>query len=454
MVADDKIRCALAASERRLCDALSLWRDAKKNYFDPDAFRLSLNNGIQALRSVSWILQKSKREFSAFQRWYGRWQERMRADPVLAWFVQVRNIIVKEGDLATHSRARVGVVKSWFEPASIEIEASPFATTEDFAKIVTKAAPQTLSLQLALLRVERRWVDFRLPSHELLEALAHVFGVLSELLLDAHETLLATTGASCCTWYTQQIPFKGRLPPCMSAQDWDRTTWIDLPTGERLIPTVDTAGPTEEHVKKAAKRYPALQDHLRKMKSAKSLEEEAVVAFEFAKTALQTDGYHLPIAIVGHADGSKTIHLLDMQDRSTKHLAFRQLAADMERTSATSVIINEVWVSQLRDREPLRFPTDDPRRREGLLLVAADASGKTYTRKVLFHRNKNGRIRLGKESVSTDATPLFLAPIVAVWPNKNLSIETLQIWQNLQVTSARESPPLGLYVGLFSCQSV
>lgn len=227
MIRGEKNTCPFVAADQRLCDALIEWQDAKKHYFNPGAFRRSLNNCVQALRSVSWILQKSKSEFPGFPRWYQGWQDRMRADPVLKWLVDARNVIVKEGDLATHSKVRVAVVKSWFEPPSIEVEAPPFAKTESFARIVVKAAPEAFFSDAGLLRVERRWVDSELPSHELLEALAHAFGVLSELLFDAHKSLSLPEWPRVVPGMPGTLPPRADFPPaCWHRYGIERFGWI------------------------------------------------------------------------------------------------------------------------------------------------------------------------------------------------------------------------------------
>lgn len=347
----------------------------------------------------------------------------MRADSVLKWLVDARNTIVKEGDLATHSNLRIAVVNSWFEFPSIEVEAPLFTKAENFAKIVTEGIPESFSPDTGLLRVERRWVDSKFPSRELLEALAHTFGILSELLFDAHKSLLSLGVATCCPWYTRYTSVEGRPPPCMLAQLWDRTIWIDVRTGERLMPTVQALRTTEKNLKKATTRYFGGQAPRRKSKLPGDLVKDAAIWFEHAKTVLQKDGYHQPIAIVGHADGSCRIHVLVMDDRSDKYLVFRQLATEIEKIGGTSVVvINEMWVSKVRDGGSFGYPSDDPDRREALALVAADASGKICNHLVFFDRDENGKIRLSEQSIVTDDNPFFLAPILAVWSKRQGSL--------------------------------
>ena len=72
--------CPLNATEKRLTDCLNLFIETKNNYFDPEVFRLKLNNCIQTLRTVTFILQKNRSVFSEFDSWYKQWQDKMRND--------------------------------------------------------------------------------------------------------------------------------------------------------------------------------------------------------------------------------------------------------------------------------------------------------------------------------------------------------------------------------------
>lgn len=69
-------------ARRRLGQAGRLWRRALQAYQDADLFCLEINGLIQALRSVTWLLQKELKPRQDFAQWYAVWQDRLRADPV------------------------------------------------------------------------------------------------------------------------------------------------------------------------------------------------------------------------------------------------------------------------------------------------------------------------------------------------------------------------------------
>lgn len=372
------------------------------------------------MRNVTFVLQKTKSQFNNFDGWYDGWQNRMRKDNIMTWLIEARNVIVKEGDLSTSSKLRIAVVETWFASPCMEMDIHPFVDTEDFAKLLAKHKPNNLDLTVGLLRTERRWVDEQLKEYELLEALSHVFVVLSDLLLDAHENLYYRKDLLKCPWYIQHKPDKDRYPDCMKAQEWDRTIWLDLNTGQMLRPVDFPVRKIDD--KEVKKHYPDLQQRTGQRKKPKDLKEEADILFEGAKTILITDGFHIPIAIVGYPDGHRDILALHMLDRTQKHLSIRKLAADIERSGATSVIlIGEAWVSSTEEYRLTPVGVESPTLGEALQLVAANAKGDTYTRRVLFTKDKNGKISLGKElSVSHDEVNI-LRPIKEVWNKRHVT---------------------------------
>ena len=75
---------------KRLYDARAHWDQSNINYFDPNLFRMNVNAMIQALRSVTFLLQKKKSLIGSFEPWYKGWQEKMRQDPSLKWLLAAR----------------------------------------------------------------------------------------------------------------------------------------------------------------------------------------------------------------------------------------------------------------------------------------------------------------------------------------------------------------------------
>lgn len=406
--------CPLNSAERRLLDCMNLLIEVKKNYFEPDLFRLSLNNCIQTLRTVTFVLQKQKGALQGFDEWYVSWQAKMSGDQVLRWLIKARNTIVKEGDLVTRSIAHASILESWTVEPKIKIDVPPLIKTEEIAEYLSTKIPNKDLLDVGILRIERKWIDSKLPETELFETLTHCYEILMLLLLDAHRSLLSEEDRFKCSWFSHFSSIKKLLPPCVIATDWDRSIWFDLKSGEFCHPEHVNVNLMEK--KQLLKHYPEFPEIIKGTKKPINLKDEVELCFKQAKYLLLKDGHHLPIVILGYPDGKKGIRSLTLEDRTAKHLLYRQLAVDIEKTGANSVIfINETWVAPNDKKRKFIHAVDSPKRRESLMIVAADSYGKVFAREILFVKDEDGKIIFGEEREIDEITPNFLAPILKVW---------------------------------------
>lgn len=406
--------CLLSAVEQRLADALLLWREAEKHYFAPNLFRLDLNNCIQTLRNVTFVLQKSKQAIASFDTWYEPWQERMRSDGILRWLVNARNTVVKEGDIRTLSKARVALLASWNEPPIQEIDVPPLSTPQECAVLMAATKPHGVALEVCILRAERRWVDAKLPETELLEALSHVFKVLSAVLFDAHSHFAAPHTHE-CAWRSMQQALPHGVPACMVRQDWHRTAFFDINSG-MMLKSRDIPVKLPDGIQEVAKaHYGGLGAIGAALRAAHDLNSRVVAFTEMAKRVMLTDGYHLPTAIIDAPGGRGRLCHLKMDDRTEKHMVFRGLAAEIERLGATSVlIITEVWTAKFDPTQPLRHAADFPERGEALQIVGLDNEGNVSSFLVPFTRQEN-TIQFAESIPAHDDTLNFLNPIRDVW---------------------------------------
>src|SRR4051794_31573692 len=119
--------CPLPQTHNRLRQAHDLWHDVEGSYADDDAFVLALNNFISTARSVTFVLQTEgrRRDRERFDPWYAEKQVEMRGDPRMKWLHDARAAIQKQGDLDTHSVARVSVMATDTDIHIAEIEVPP-----------------------------------------------------------------------------------------------------------------------------------------------------------------------------------------------------------------------------------------------------------------------------------------------------------------------------------------
>lgn len=182
--------CPLSGTHSRLNQAHALWHEALDAYDDPERFVTKLNALIEAMRNVTFVLQNELADLSDVREdWYPAWQDDMRSDSRLKWLIGARNLVVHQGDLETHSKARAQIVGELIEGRSVDLDISPVAPAHAVMRELMLSALDDRVCREGTLVIERRWVVDEFPNDELLELLAHCFAVLSELVADGHEQL-------------------------------------------------------------------------------------------------------------------------------------------------------------------------------------------------------------------------------------------------------------------------
>lgn len=197
--------CPSPTAHKRLEEVHRFWHECAEGYQDPEEFRSKLNACIQAARNLTFALQKEGSRVPDFKKWYPVQQERMKADPIMRWLHDARTQIVHRGDLATESWARVWLQIDYagagrevaaglpqpFQMKSGEsspnFEANPLLSLEQILSRIDELPLPSRIKQESTVTIERRWVEANLPDMELLDALAHVYGILSQIIAGAHD---------------------------------------------------------------------------------------------------------------------------------------------------------------------------------------------------------------------------------------------------------------------------
>ncbi|MCY3821693.1 MAG: hypothetical protein OXH52_20455 [Gammaproteobacteria bacterium] len=186
--------CPIPKAHRTLVEAHHFWHQAADNYSHPDLFRANLNATIQALRNVTFSLQNEKHAFADFDAWYQPWQTRMKASSVLSWSKEARNAVVKQGELHTASTATVRLL-TWKDDELTRLSIAPETSSEALLStlpvidLIAKVSIPSGDLSSAVLELERQWNLPNFRNREVLDALAAAYGLLSDLLVDAHASL-------------------------------------------------------------------------------------------------------------------------------------------------------------------------------------------------------------------------------------------------------------------------
>ena len=361
---------------------------------EPESFRLALNSLIQALRNVTWLLQKRKALLPDFPAWYGEWQDSARQDSIMAWIVRSRNRIVKEADLELHSRVGVFISLDWVNEMHMTWSLPPRYTTRQI--LIRLLSTQDIP-PVGVLTVERKWVDRFLPEHELLDACAHAYRLTARIISIAH----ARMGIAGCNLPSRKIPcvtseLVGRLP-CMLKIDETRKLHINLETRAEIAEYVRTLpGTTQE----AVQRY-----------GENNLTGDAIAmvpqVLEINKKMLSMDGRLMTVAILMRGDKMIDTCSLEFYDQGSKRIAFHKVADWVRRYGADGVVLtSESWVAVLKEGENLLDPNTVPARdrpdKQKRYRLELGAIARAAEAICIFTRDANGQVVFGDTALTDD----------------------------------------------------
>jgi hypothetical protein len=418
--------CPLPKTHNRLRQAHDLWHEIGGVYPDVDEFVIKLNACVQAVRSVTWVLQKELSRQEWFKDWYASWQATMRADVRMKWLVNARNAIEKEGDLDTRSIARVSIAATDGEQVLANMEVPPLLGPAEVAEIVKLPELPDALRKHAVMVVERRWTVTEFPDDELLDVLAHCYGVLASIVREAHERCgvqMHTFGGETHADQHERLPHpSGRLPCMVTTQEMRSAYWHlgqDALIQYGRTDLTRTREQLEAFGPEAAKHYGNLLQHHR-LAPGMPLSERASVMHEWGKHMLRIDGFHHSFAWTFLGDsGRAQVHAMDSQDQQDKIMKVRLLAGDIEESGADGLIFTgETWHAQ-------EVASDDPRfdlrageredRLEGLVTYALARGGPYHAFFTPFSRSDADEIVLADTTMSEyDHIPIFDA-VHRVW---------------------------------------
>jgi len=423
IAAQDAARCVVPKTHARLEQAHALWHEALDAYHDHEQFVTKLNALIQALRTVTWVLQKEFSNSDEFKSWYRPWQDMLKADRRLKWALEVRTQVEHQGDLETSSVAEVRVMAGGWSTPVAELEVDP---TADAAEIVRRlqltGLPEPVRKD-GVVEVERRWILPELPGEEVLEVLAHCWGALARVVAAGHQARGQTMED--CAFSAE--PTCGAEPlllhptarwPCMAASREAPTRRRNLATGipyELEVRTLQRPPPFDEQL--ARERYRI--DEWQAPPAEEDLVTRGTAFHQFGRRVLVADRYHLPIAWLLREGAPVAQTAMHPEDQRDKAMMMHRLAVDADRMGADELIFTtEVWEAPLVGPDDPRFalrPGDRDDRREALATYAIARSRPCHSWRSGFRRDPDGAILLEQAEHHVGEPRRFLRPLLAVW---------------------------------------
>jgi hypothetical protein len=392
---------------KRLGDVARLIEFAHKTYFDPERFRLNLNNAIQTSRTVTFVLQKNKAKIPDYQHVYVDAVAAFGGDPIMKWLVDARNTIEKEGDLATHSQMRAKIIYSHLDdgPAvDARDDGLLFAGTRSLQKWWSTRLP-VWAVENAAIAIDRRWVANSLPDHELTDALIHGYQRLRQLC----EAVDAASGH--VTGHAIDIPV--RLLGSATHR-----TFIKLSDG---IEYGLSSGPAPRMTKAAQKMVKARYGSFdgRFIVPGKTMAERVAAWADLACDVFNRDGYHLTMyVLLDTVADVVSAGVVQFADRVDKFLFSHQLG-DLARTDPTVcgvIFVGEAW-SRSQTIETFDGNIDAvPIVGETLGIRGVNAAGEEC--ELMFDIDKiSGKPRVDRSRplAPSDGDTFFFAPVREAW---------------------------------------
>jgi hypothetical protein len=410
--------CPVPNAHSRLRQAHDAWHEALDAYPDPTEFTRRINALIPALRAVTLMLQKDLKHADWFDSWYIPWRTRMEADPMMKWVVDARNHIEHRGDLDTHSTARVTVLAGAARVPHCDLEVPPLLSPSQVAEhVVLRGVPEDV-LHDATLKVERRWVAEGLPDYEILDALAHCYGMLAMIVVEAHDRCgvrMQTFGGETHGERHQRSPHPSGRLSCMLVGQEARTVYWHLGEGLEVSVEARRADLDPADLAVTAERY---GDLILPSLPAGDAVDQAMTFHTWGKQMLAQDGHHVPHAFLLGPGGQATIVRMLPNDQQGKDVMMERLAQEVLHQGSNAVVFTtETWLAPM-------VSADDPRARararnradrsEALVTYALTRDGRARTLLTRFARPK-GQIRL-ERTVEYDSVDMAVfSPLKAVW---------------------------------------
>ncbi len=402
---------------KRLEDAHRQWHQAQVGYFEPEDFRLAMQSCIQTLRTVTFVLQNNKRALKGFESWYEGRQAQMRADVVLKWLIEARNHIEKQGDLETFSKLTVKVVASYYD--NLEVVTVDGKLFDDVDDLLSKVPPCYLVgqvLEHGALRIERRWVANSLPTHELLDAIAHSYTAISQVLKDAciHWSLLPLN--------TPSIHDEGSLGEtddvrlmCMQQRGEILEGIFSLRSGEFIEVNSREIEIDDNSLEETKKKLEKIK---KPTGSVTSFREIILMLFSQAKQVMALDGHHDPIVFLFKENRPAKIIRVGYENRGDKYLIMREVADNVGKLGADSIIhIGEAWTAVSTDIPHMGFAVDSPNRKESLILLASSRTENFELTADVIRQGDN--VSLGETNLHENGETVMFAPVFKVWAEQD-----------------------------------
>lgn len=391
--------------ERRLKDLAIILEACHKNYFDPELFRLNINQFLQTSRTVTFIIQKNKDSIPNFDVWYEKETCEWRENKILLWAKDSRNTIEKVGDIALNSSIAVSLINSYLEmyDTKLEIKESKYIyITIDKIYKHLKTELKYISDEEWAIKVERRWVANSLPNEELLWVLSFIYFSQYKICVSA------------CLQIGSFISTEIKEPLELDS------TILDSRYVRYLVEGQEFKSLSTKHVSRDpnfVSDMGLLNDQRSRFLSINSFESCIDIMAKNAAELFERDGIHVPMLMVFNSKMDVIDFITPyLGNKADKFIFWRDIAARISSQNPYCVVyISEAWLKENPSNKSEYYPVSSLKTiGEMLQIIGVTNEGKCLDISYIIERDifEKPMLKEGK-SIHGDNkdVPFFLMPI-------------------------------------------
>lgn len=417
--------CPLPDSHNRLNQAYSIFKELLNDYQDPSQFTNHLNNILQALRNVTFILQGEKKKIHNFDKWYEPYRNQMKNDEIMRWLVASRNHVVKKGDLEKFSRLTLSL-KNHFNQCLFTNNMNPFITLQDAASIFLanfKLKIPNNYREETLIEVEREWVVVDFPGAEVIDLLIYCHSVLTSIVFDAHRILQVEPSE--CSLSLMELFRDDYRVVLRNEVKRHRIVNIQYHSGKIIQFQSEILCLEDEALNKESFETSGLKDRYGDFKRIMSLMNRSGLDLPFnqldyhieaAKHIMSIDKFLYTTTFLYFSDKEPEILTFDLCHPSDRYLMVEKIAERVEETHCKALVhVAEAWEGKMWKSGEEPIPPRMQEDKKELILIIAASPEKVRSVEIDIFRDEGGNITFGEEQESSDASIPFLSKVMKVW---------------------------------------
>ncbi len=395
------------------------WYLAAENYHIIDDFLMYINNAIQELRNITFIIQKNKFLKDDFEEWYEKKQNLMKKDKILKWLKDSRNRIVKQSDLKLFSVARL-TIENWEAESIIDLEVPPLLSNKEISHFALRLVKKE-TIDLAnktgglLLKIEREFIDSEYKDVEILSLISYGYISIKNIVLEFLKSIdVGTKG----------FDFeRDERITSMDVPEKNRTIWVDIRDGsiarqKKIRINRLPENKINELISDNEQRK--MKENFEKNKAGKGAFGLAKSHLEFAKSVLkkQEEGF-LPMINYFNKKGDMVdVQYLAFQDRMQKYYMFNkaaQYAKSNKDIHEISITVESWSVPTEKYQKLIEGKLSDFEKEEIIMVECLNRDGKYKLLSSVLKRDDKKIDFVDLPGINKKGYPGSLFPFYKVW---------------------------------------